>query len=77
VLACLGWGLQRRVAAEGSCLMSDQKLHDEIRGRLKDVPSNGSVDPLAWATDLANYFATSMEDIQEIIAIECTAAGIS
>jgi hypothetical protein len=40
------------------------------------VPSDASVDPLAWATDLANYFATSMEDIQDIIAKECAAAGI-
>ena len=57
--------------------MSDQELHDEIRERLKNVPSDASVDPLAWATDLANYFAASMEDIQDIIAKECAAAGIS
>ena len=57
--------------------MSDQELHNEIRERLKDVPSDASVDPLAWATDLANYFAASMEDIQDIIAKECAAAGIS
>jgi hypothetical protein len=57
--------------------MSDQELHDEIRERLKDVPSDASVDPLAWATDLATYFAASMEDIQDIIAKECAAAGIS
>jgi hypothetical protein len=57
--------------------MNDQNLHDEIRERLKDVPSEASVDPLAWATDLANYFAASMEDIQDIISKECAAAGIS
>jgi hypothetical protein len=57
--------------------MSDQKLHDEIRERLKDVPTGGIVDPMAIASQLADYFAESMEDIEDIIAKECATAGIS
>jgi hypothetical protein len=44
---------------------------------LKDVPTGGIVDPMAIASQLADYFAESMEDIEDIIAKECATAGIS
>ena len=54
-----------------------ESLIGEIRERLNASKDEGSIDPLAAATDLADRYSISERDIFALLTKEADAAGIN